>query len=112
MASPGRGSARRGADFERRVCRWLADVWGLAAERVKAGRAIDDGDVVWPGSDRLHVDCKSRKAVPLSLFDEVESEAVLAGRVPVMVVDRVGTSDVGRSLVVLRLVDCQDLFAC
>jgi hypothetical protein len=47
--------------------------------------------------------------VPLSLFDEVEREAVVAGRVPVMVVDRVGTSDVGRSLVVVRLVDAGDL---
>jgi hypothetical protein len=64
---------------------------------------------VWPGSERLHIDCKSRKSVPLSLFDEVEREAVVAGRVPVMVVDRVGTSDVGRSLVVVRLVDAGDL---
>lgn len=110
MASAGRGSNRRGADFERKICGWFRDVWGVAAERVRAGRAIDGGDVVWPGSERFHLDCKSRKSVPLSLFDEIEQEAVTAGRVPVMVVDRVGSGDVGRSLVVLRLVDASDLF--
>ena len=110
MASPGRGGARRGADFERSCVSWLASMWGLAAERVKAGRSIDGGDLVWPGSDEFHIDCKSRDTVPPFMFDAIKADAVAQGQVPVMIVDRKGTSDVGRSLVVVRLQDASDLF--
>ncbi len=109
MASRGSGAAQRGANYERRVVGYLADQFGLRAERIRSGRSTDAGDIVWPGS-RWLLDAKSQQRWSLNAwFTEAESEAAAEGVLPALVLDR-PTSDVpGRSLLIVRLCDAGDL---
>lgn len=109
MASRGRGAAQRGANYERRVVGYLTDQFGLRAERIRSGRSTDAGDIVWPGS-RWLLDCKSQQRWSVDRwFTEAEAEAAAEGVAPAVLLDRPGTTDVGRSLLVVRLSDAGDL---
>jgi hypothetical protein len=111
VASRGKGANARGANWERAAMHWMNDQWGLGVERIRSGRSTDAGDLTWPGS-RWLVDAKSQGRWNVHPWMvEAEREADAEGVLPALLLDRPGTTDAGRALVVVRLRDASDLFA-
>jgi len=100
-------SKQKGDRGERAVVAWLSTFRGFLAERVKAGRAIDGGDIVWPDSPwLLDVKDQRRWMVP-AWFAEVEDEATQQDLQPLLILKRPGQTDPGRWLAIVRLEDLE-----
>ena len=102
MSNP---SADKGARAERELVRWLRDVRGFDAERIRSGRSTDPGDITWPGSLQ-HVDVKHQRrwALP-AWWAEMEAEVVGTPLRPLLVLRRERVTDPGRWLAVQWLED-------
>lgn len=100
-------SKQKGDRSERAVVAWLKDFKGFRAERIKAGRMIDGGDISWPDSPWL-LDVKDHKRWTLpAWFKEAEQEADKQELQPLLVLKRTGETNPGRWLAVVYLQDLE-----
>ena len=105
-------SKDKGDRAERAVVAWLTDHRGLRAERIRAGRSTDPGDITWPDSDwLLDVKHQARWSVPewwRNACLEAERESTERRRIrPLLVLRRDLITDPGRWLAVVHLEDLE-----
>jgi hypothetical protein len=96
----------KGDRAERALVTWLNDWFGLDAERVRAGRSVDQGDITWPANP-YHIDVKHRADVTgwEKWWDHVEREADQANLIPVLILRRQRTIDPGYWYAIQRAAD-------
>ena len=109
-------SKDKGDRAERAVVAWLTDQRGLRAERIRAGRSTDPGDITWPNSDWL-LDVKDQQRWSVQEWwrnalteAEWETRAVTPERrriKPLLVLKRPGITNPGRWLAVVHLEDLE-----
>jgi len=109
MTGPQTGAGRnqKGAQAERDLVHWLKDHRGVDAERVRSGRSLDAGDVVWAGSP-YHLDVKHQGRWSVQgWFRELEEETSVAPEPydPLLVLRRPGIINPGEWLAVLKVED-------
>ena len=102
----------KGDRAERALVAWLRTERGLDAERVRAGRSLDPGDIVWTDADgrtcRRLVDVKDRRTWALpAWWREITAEADSQGLDPLLVLKWPGATDVGEWLAVTRIRDTE-----
>jgi len=104
MSNP---SKVKGDRAEREVVRWLQEVRGFKAERIRAGRSTDPGDITWPGSIWL-CDVKNHAQWKLpAWWRAIRPKATAEGVRPLLVLKLDGETDPGRWLAVVELRDVE-----
>jgi hypothetical protein len=98
----------RGARWERALVAWLRDRGITGAERAGSGHRQHGGDII--GVPGVLIEARDRGALSLGAWSDATREAAL-GRHWAVVCRRRGTSDVGRALVVMDLVEWVTLLA-
>jgi hypothetical protein len=104
----------KGDRAELAVVKWLREFRGYRAERVKAGRAVDAGDITWPDSHWL-CDVKDQKAWRVQEWmrdaeieaDWTQTEGLCNPCHPLLILKPPGVTDPGKWLAIVHLEDLE-----